>query len=292
MARRSVTGAAEMLGVTQPVVTRLIADLEKRIAVPLFERVKGRLAPTPEAALLFEDVHQALIGIERIASAGAGIKGLKLSHLRIAAAPAMGLTFLPRAIAAFSKEYPETLVSLHTDSTTTVMDMVQSGRADLGFVILPTHKVRQTSTEVLMAARMVAAVPIQHPLASRKVLYPEDFEGESFISLAPLMEARTKVDALMQSHGVNRRINVETQLSAAIIELVEAGAGLSIIEPLCASAYTGNQLKFIRFEPEIVTDYSMMLSPRMSSTLMLKPLIDHARREIKRMLSANLIVKR
>lgn len=44
MVRRAVTGAAEMLGVTQPVVTRLIADLEQRIAIALFTRDKGRLA--------------------------------------------------------------------------------------------------------------------------------------------------------------------------------------------------------------------------------------------------------
>ena len=52
MLRRSVTAAAQSLEVTQPVVTRLIAEFEARIGVPLFERVKSRLQPTSAATLL------------------------------------------------------------------------------------------------------------------------------------------------------------------------------------------------------------------------------------------------
>ena len=291
MVRRTVTGAAEMLAVTQPVVTRLIADLEQRIAIPLFKRANGRLLPTPEAALLFEDVHQSLMAIERIANAASNIKTLKLTQLKIAAAPAMALSFLPRTIASFTHENSETLVSLETHATPTVLEMVRSGRCDLGFAMLNMRKSREGNSEVLVSARMVGAVPTHHRLASRKVLHPKDFEGERFIAPAALMESRTRIDALMLAHGVSRRINVETQFSFAMIKLVEAGAGIALIEPLTASAYTGGLLKFIPFEPEVVADYSIVISPRMSSTLILKPFIDHARHEIRKMLPARLVVR-
>jgi len=106
-----------------------------------------------------------------------------------------------------------------------------------------------------------------------------------------LMESRTKIDSLMLSYGVNRRINVETQISAAITNLVEAGAGVSIIDPLTACFYTGSLLKFIPFEAEIINNYSLVISERNSSTLILKPFIDHARREIRKMVPAHLIVR-
>lgn len=291
MVRRTVTGAAEMLEVTQPVVTRLLADLEERIAIKLFTREKGRLVPTPEATLLFVDVNKSLQGIERIANAASGIKALQLGHLEIAAAPNMSLSFLPRAIASFTLEYPETLITMHMHSSATVLDMVQSGRCNLGFAMVPMRTTRHGNSEVLVSAKMVAVVPADHRLAGRKALSPEDFEGESFISMAPLMEARMKIDSLMLSYGVNRRLNVETQISAVVLRLAEAGAGISIIDPLTASGYTGHLLKFIPFKPEIVSDYSMAISPRNSSTIMLKPFIDHARREIRKMVPAHLIVR-
>jgi DNA-binding transcriptional LysR family regulator len=291
MVRRSVTGAAEMLEVTQPVVTRLIADLEERIAIPLFTRAKGRLIPTPEANLLFADVNQALMGVERIANAASGIKGSKLGHLEIAAAPNMSLSFLPSAIANFSRDYPETLVTMHMHSSATVLEMVQDGRCDLGFAMVPMRTTRYGNSEILVSAKMLAVVPVGHRLAKHKVLHPEDFEGESFISMEPLMESRMKIDSLMLSYGVNRRINVETQISSVVIKLAESGAGVSIIDPLTASGYTGDLLKFIPFEPEIITDYSMVISPRKSSTLILKPFLDHARKEIRRMVPGHLIVR-
>ena len=105
------------------------------------------------------------------------------------------------------------------------------------------------------------------------------------------METRIKIDALMLSHGVNRRMNVETQISSVVIKLAEAGAGISIIDALSASGYSGSLLKFIPFEPEIVTDYSMVISPRNPSTLMLKPFIDHARREIRKMVPSRLMAR-
>jgi DNA-binding transcriptional LysR family regulator len=291
MVRRTVTGAAEMLNVTQPVVTRLIADLEERIAIPLFTRIKGRLVPTPEAALLFTDVDQSLVGIERITNAASNIKALKLGHLEIAAAPSMALTFLPHAIASFNQEHPDVLVSLHMHSSPTVLDMVQGDRCDLGFAHLPMRTTRHGNSELLMSARAVGVVPISHPLANKKLLRPEDFEGENFVSYLPRMEARTRIDSLMLSYGVNRRINIETHISSVITKLVETGAGVSIIDPLTASFYTGSLLKFIPFEIEVVDDYSLAISKRNSSTLILKPFVDHVRREIHKVVPAHLIVR-
>jgi len=292
MVRRTVTGAAEMLGVTQPVVTRLISDLEKRISIPLFRRTKGRLIPTPEATLLYEDVNQSLLGIERIANAATNIRAMKLARLEMAAAPAMAHSFLPRTIASYTSEYPETLVTLHTHSTSTALDMVQSGRCDLAFVMLPLRKTTFGNSEVLLSAKMLAAVPINHRLANQKVLRPQHFEGEKFVSLSPMMEARTKIDALMLSHGVNRRINVETQLYSVVLRLVEAGAGLALVDALTASAYGGDGVKFIPFDAEVVADYSLVISQRVTSTLSLKPFLDHARRELRRMVPSNLVLRR
>ncbi len=291
MVRTTVTGAADMLEITQPVVTRLISDLEERISLTLFTRTKGRLLPTPEAALLFKDVEQSLIAIERIANAASNIKSLKVGHLEIAAAPNMALSFLPRAITSFTNEHPDAVVTMHMHSSTTVLDMVQRDRCDLGFAMVPMRTTRHGNTEVLVSAKMVGVVPVNHHLGKREILRPEDFGGESFISLSPLMESRMKIDSLMLSHRVNRRLNVETQVSAAIIKLAEAGAGLSIIDPLTAAGYTGTALRFIPFEPTIINDYSIVISQHNASTLILKPFIDHARREIRKIVPANWIVQ-
>ena len=60
----SVTSAARALGLSQPAVSRLLAQFETGLGFKLFHRSKGRLLPTSQALLLYEEVDLALQGIE------------------------------------------------------------------------------------------------------------------------------------------------------------------------------------------------------------------------------------
>ena len=284
MLRRSVTAAAQWLGVTQPVVTRLVAEFEKRIGMVLFERQRGRLQPTSEAMLLFQDVHQSLVGIERIANAAVNIRARKLLRLDIAAAPAMASSFLPGAIARFSADHPETLVSLWMHSSPTVLNMVQNERCDIGFLMLPPDPIRYKGLEPLVAGKMVVAVPLEHRLAGRRQLMPEDFADERLVATPATVEARSRLDEAFMAHRVQPRINIETQISYAAIKLVEAGAGIAIIDPLTACGHQGSRVAFIPFVPDVACEYLIAVSARHASTLVLKPFIDLAREESRRML--------
>ena len=50
----SMTAAADLMGVTQPAISRLIRDLEAEIELRLFERSRGGLLATPEAVALYQ----------------------------------------------------------------------------------------------------------------------------------------------------------------------------------------------------------------------------------------------
>ena len=66
----SVSAAAGSMNLSQPAVSRLLKDLEQTVGFRLFDRIQGRLRPTPEALLLFEEVQRSFIGLDRIASIG------------------------------------------------------------------------------------------------------------------------------------------------------------------------------------------------------------------------------
>jgi len=69
MQRHTVTRAAQTLHVSQPAVSRLLADFEASVGFTLFERQQGRLVPTAEAHVLHEEVERAFVGMDRIAQA-------------------------------------------------------------------------------------------------------------------------------------------------------------------------------------------------------------------------------
>ena len=66
MQTRSITRASELLFVSQPAVTRLIKDLEASVGFSLFQRLKKRLYPTPEAFSFLEEVELSFSGLDKI----------------------------------------------------------------------------------------------------------------------------------------------------------------------------------------------------------------------------------
>jgi len=69
----TVSRAAEIMGITQPAVSRSIAELEAAVDFPLFDRVKGRLVVTPEGQSFFRDVDASFVGLDRLRAAAADV---------------------------------------------------------------------------------------------------------------------------------------------------------------------------------------------------------------------------
>ena len=107
MLYQTVTLASEMLHISQPATTRLLADLERSLKFTLFDRVKGRLYPTVEAQALYEEVQRSLVGVDRIARAADEIRNLRRGTLLVAGAPAIK----PAQLSTASSRCGETAVT-------------------------------------------------------------------------------------------------------------------------------------------------------------------------------------
>jgi len=277
MLYQTVTLASEMLHISQPATTRLLADLETSLGFALFDRVKGRLYPTVEAQALYEEVQRSLAGVDRIARAADEIRNLSRGTLQIAAAPAIALSFLPHAIADFLKTRPEAHVSLVVHSSRSVLDMVIGQRCDVGFARLTmTHA--STHGERLVSAKMVCAMPAGHRLCALDIIRPVDLAGERFVAHQRSVEARLEIDSLFASHGVELKLQTESQVSHAICSFVEAGAGVSLIDAITAWGYRGTGVVFKPFEPVLVTDFALLTPSQRPAPLLLKPFISHVRK--------------
>jgi DNA-binding transcriptional LysR family regulator len=277
MLYQTVTLASEMLHISQPATTRLLADLETSLRFKLFDRVKGRLYPTVEAQALYEEVQRSLAGIDRIARAADEIRDLRRGTLQIAAAPAIALSFLPHAIADYLKMRPEAHVSLSVHSSRSVVDMVIGQRCDVGFAILSLNH-PSTHGERLISARMVCALPAGHRLCALDTITPADLAGERFVAPPRSVESRLQIDTMFAAHGVELRLQMETQVNHAICSFVEAGAGVSLIDAISAWGYRGTRIVFRPFEPTLFTDFALLTPSQRPAPLLLKSFVSHVRK--------------
>ena len=112
MAAGSVTGAAQVLGMSQPAVSRLLAQLEGDLGFRVFDRVKGRLVPTAHALVLYEEVDMAFHGLERVRALAQDIVSINAGHLRVVAPPTFAEGPLVPVIASFMRAHPKIQVAM------------------------------------------------------------------------------------------------------------------------------------------------------------------------------------
>jgi len=259
MQRHTVTRAAESLHVSQPAVSRLLADLETRIGFVLFDRQQGRLVPTAEARVLFEEVERAFVGMDRIAQVAQQIRSMRRGSLRVAGSPAVALDLLPAVIARFVERHAGIDVSLLAHSATTVVEKVASGLCDVGLIAEPIPH-PAVKSERLPNVWMKCIVPRGHRLARKSSLGPTDLRGERFISFPQSFDARSVIDRVFVDAGVTRDLVIEAQLSQAIVALVANGAGVALIDPVTA-AYASARVVVKPFTPAVADHFYIVTNP-------------------------------
>lgn len=256
----SVTHAAQSMHLSQPAVSKLIADLEYAIGFKLFVRSKGSaLIVTPEAGYFFHEVERSFIGVDALKKTASDIRNLSTGNLHIASLPALSFSFLPQVIHAFLEDHPGVSIHLDTHSSSTVRQLVANQQFDVG---LATRAQEMPGVSASTFLRSVGAciLPPGHRLAARAFIEPADLAGEPFISLMHGDQTRRRVDRIFEEAGVERNLVVETQYAITHCNLVTRGVGCSIVNPATAIDFVALGLVVVPFRPRIEFEY-MLYTP-------------------------------
>lgn len=257
MTAGSLTEAARLLHTSQPTVSRELARCEQLLGLTLFTRSRGRLLPTSQGLRLFEEVQRSWYGLERIVNAAHGLREFREGELSVVCLPVFSQSFLPLLLAPFLARYPDVSLSIVPQESPLLEEWLSAQRHDLGLtetLAAPPGTERQT----LLTCHEVCVLPPGHRLAARAVLTPEDFQGENYISLSQGDSYRQLLDALFAHHQVARRMVIDTHSAASVCALVQAGAGVSVVNPLTALEYGKQGVVIRRFSEPVPFTVSLI----------------------------------
>jgi DNA-binding transcriptional LysR family regulator len=242
--------AANLLGVSQPAISQSIRKLEDSSGLRLFERVRGRLVATPEAGALMEEVDRCFAGFELIEHRIRSLKSFGVGRLAIGSLPALGTGFMPRAIAAFGLADRRLQMSFQIMSSREVLRQVAAGQLDFGLMADELSVLGLEHSEFLRTPGVIA-MHNRHPLASKKVIDPQDLVEHPFIALNPEDASRRRLEAAMQAVGLNLRPMLETPYSNSVCEFALNGVGIGMVHPIMALDYLSRGLTIKRVSLEI-----------------------------------------
>jgi DNA-binding transcriptional LysR family regulator len=221
------TAAAEQIGMSQPAVSRAITGLERELGAPLFVRHRDGIALTEAGRRALARARETLRNFDLIRADVAAAAGQITGTLRLASLPSATGTLIARRLRAFTDRYPQVQVRLFEGVDDDIREWLRRGAAEVGVVTLPAPGLH---TVHLSTHDMVAVLPAEHRLAGQASVHISEFAGRPFIlttaGCRPLI-----MDACGKS-GVRLDIAYEASGPAAILEMVAAGLGVSIVPTL------------------------------------------------------------
>jgi DNA-binding transcriptional LysR family regulator len=229
----SVTGAAEMLRVTQPTISKFIAQLERRNKVKLFDRDRGRLAPRQEARRLLAQIEKVFSAVDEVERSARLLSRGDIGRLRIVSIPPVALGLLPRAVKAFSQTRPDAQITIDIRGSSYVAEWLATDQADLGFVS-GRPKLNGAATERIYRSNAVCVVATAHRLAAKSVVHPGDLADERLILLGRETAFQHNIDRAFEDAGVARTIALRTGYSAVACAMAAQDVGVTVVDPISA----------------------------------------------------------
>jgi DNA-binding transcriptional LysR family regulator len=251
----TVSRAASILNISQPAMSKLVAHLEEDTGLKLFDRVKGRLAPTARGMRLYEEIDRIFEGIRQVENAVDTIRREQEGQLLIGVMPALSGSFIQQATMSFLKDRPGVFCSVQSRSSQWIVDWLVTRQLDVGLISSRIDN-PYIATEPLMEHPLVCIMSRDHPLARKRVIRPNDLDHQPYISFDPESYTGQRVAPVLAAHSVKVNVMLVANVAPTLCEFVAAGLGVSLVHPLMVSGMQ-DRLAVRRFEPEVVLDFQL-----------------------------------
>jgi DNA-binding transcriptional LysR family regulator len=225
----TISGAAKLLNVSAPGISRLMKHTERGLKLKLFERRHGRYVPTPEANDIFEqingvykkvdDLHYTLARIER----GGGIE------LRIGSVPSICHVMVPRAIEKLRRKHPDLRLDINILKIEEALDYLLLGKGEIAAM---SYKLDHPGIDFMPLAmgELFCIVPDGHELAVRQSIPAAEIVRHPLIGIDPNDPYGRVMAEIFRQQGLTYDLIIKARFGTTVCSLVRAGLGIAIID--------------------------------------------------------------
>lgn len=231
---KSFSRAAERLHRTQPAISQAIRRLETEIGEPLFDRSSKDGTMTAAGRVLFSHAQQMLNLRHSAHAAIKELKGLHRGKLALSANEYTVMYLLP-LIPVYRARHPHIKIEVKRSLASRISSEILSRETEIGIVSFKPNDPAITSVPVL-TDELALIVPLNHPLAGKKLVSVRELGAESFIAHNVPSPYREKVVRTFEKYRTPLNISLEMPTLEAIKRFVEGGMGVALVPRLTAQA--------------------------------------------------------
>jgi DNA-binding transcriptional LysR family regulator len=260
----SVGGAARLLNVSSPGISRVMKHAEALLGLKLFSRKGGRYTPTREASDIFSQINGVYDKVEDLEFV---IKRLKRGadlELKIGSVPSISNVMVPRAIADVRAKFPNLLIDVDILKIEEAIDYLLLGK---GEVVAVSHKLEHPmlTFEPLAKGRLKCIVPIGHSLARREQVSAAEIARYPLIGIDPNDPYGRIMAGIFSSHALAYEVAIRARFGSTVCALVTNGLGVAVIDEFTLAG--GNWPGLRAIEIGEATEFQTYIAYRRDATL-------------------------
>src|SRR4051812_40034698 len=203
------TRAAARVHISQSGVSAQVRSLEQELGAVLVDRSGRTATMTAAGAAALPHARAALASVDAMRKAVDEVNGLVRGHLTVGMVIGCRVTPLFDALAAFHRDHPGVDVALVEDNSDRLIERVRDGEADVALVATAGSLPDELQGLTIVSERLVAAVPVGHPLASRRRVTLATLSTYPLVCLPEGTGIRTAFDLACAEAGVEPVIRLE-----------------------------------------------------------------------------------
>lgn len=221
--------AAEHCFVSQPTLSGQIRKLEEELGVPIFERTKRFVRPTPVGVMILEKARRALSEADSVRALAAAMIDPLGGPLALGAIPTIAPFLSPRLVPAISHHLPHVALTLREAQTKDVEAMLVEGVLDVA-IIATAPQAAQLTTIELYDEPFWIALPNGHPLSAVDALEMDALVEENLLLLSEGHCLRDQVLSFFPKRKTRgTKIRTEETSLTTILSLVGGGHGITLV---------------------------------------------------------------
>lgn len=225
----TIQGAAQLLHVSAPGISRLMKHTEDTLGIRLFERKAGLFVPAPEAHGIFAMIHQLHHQIGNLNLAVAALKKGADTRLSFAAAPSIAQFIAARAIRSIRHSFPDLFIDMNILKIEETIDYLLLDRGEFVIMSSPLEN-PALHNQLLAEGRLVAVVPEGHRLARQAAISVHDLAGEDFVGVDPCDPYGEILARPFTEAGITPRYTMRGRFAQTVVSLVRHGLGVAVID--------------------------------------------------------------
>jgi DNA-binding transcriptional LysR family regulator len=265
----SMTGAARLLNLSQPSVSKYIQLLEISIGTELFVRDGRGISPTSTAMTMYEDVHALFDQASNIYRIMESVSRTSRRTVRIGVPPLLGSRFIADVLAHVEHKHRDFDLNVVVKDSVILRNWVSSGRLDLAIV----HDLISGGGINIATAAMICIMPVGHPLSAQSHIEPSDLLSYDYVGLESDSPMQSRVDHALRESGVKIYPRAVVTTTPTLVELVGVRAGISVVHPF-ALIDAHSPIIWKPFQPEIPWDYRVISSPTLRNSLLISEFLE------------------